>query len=77
MVLLYTSGDGRLGARTRQLDARRRLVRYVRLALAAYGRHWSELPATDNLAAWTALLGSLRDVESDDESDGGDQRSEA
>lgn len=77
MVLLYTSGDGRLGARTRQLDARRRLVRYVRLALAAYGRHWSELPATDNLAAWTALLGSLRDVESDDESDGGDQRSDA
>jgi len=54
----YTSGSGRDGKRIRQLDVRKRLIRYLRAAVdhwAAEGRHWTEIP--DGSAGWDSILG--------------------
>eukprot|EP00962_Isochrysis_galbana_P004949 scaffold1364_cov116-Isochrysis_galbana.AAC.6 len=44
MDLVYSRGEGRLGEETRQLAVRGRLIRIIRLAYAAWGGKWQDLP---------------------------------
>ena len=54
MAYRYTQGVGRHGERAEQLAVRWKLVSVVREGLAAFGRHWSHLPA--GCASWETLL---------------------